>query len=96
MPEIQTPPFFWIEDHQRAWRLIAASGQHDGALFDQVLTETRDAGPEAIDKLFAALARNLVVRLRMSMGADALDELIDGELRAGHEEMERTEGGDGL
>lgn len=93
MSEVHTPPFFWTEDQQRAWRLIAASWQHDGALFDRVLAETREAGPDAVDKLFASLARNFVVRLRMSMGADALDALIDAELCAGIEELERTEDG---
>ena len=92
MSEVQTPPFFWIEDHQRAWRLIAASWQHDGALFDQVVAEARDASPEAVDKLLASLARNFVVRVRMSIGADAFDELIDAELRAGHDELTRDGG----
>jgi hypothetical protein len=94
MSETQAPPFFWLEDQQRAWRLIAASWQHDGALFDRVVTEARDAGPEAVDKLLAALSRNLVVRLRISLGADGLDELIDAELRGCQAEADREAGGE--
>jgi hypothetical protein len=92
MTEIQAPPFFWTEDQQRAWRLVAASWQHDGALFDRVVTEARDAGPGAVDKLLAALSRNLVVQLRLSLGADGLDDLIDAELCGCDEERRREEG----
>ncbi|WP_370499766.1 hypothetical protein NWT09_22140 [Mycolicibacterium sp. jd] len=82
MSETHTPPFHWVEDQSRAWRLVAAIREHDGAMFDAVVDEVRAAGYPAIDKLLAALARNLVVRLRASIGMDALDELIDAELRA--------------
>jgi hypothetical protein len=88
-PDTHTPPFFWVTDQSRAWRLVAASWQHDGMLFDTIVAETRDAGPEAVDKLLAALAKNLVIRLRLMIGAEALDELIDAELRAADEETNR-------
>ena len=93
MSDTRPPVFHWIEDQARAWRLAAAIWDHDGALFDSVVAETRDAGPEAIDKLLAALARNLVVRLRMSIGADALDELIGAELSACDAEHRTRDGG---
>jgi hypothetical protein len=88
-PDTHTPPFFWLEDQTRAWRLVAASWQHDGMLFDSIVAETRDAGPEAVDKLLAALAKNLVIRLRLTLGAKGLDELIDAELRACDQETNR-------
>lgn len=87
----RTPPFHWIEDQARAWRLAAAIWDHDGAMFDAVATEARNDGPEAVDKLLAALARNLVVRLRMAIGADALNDLIDAELRGCDEERRRQD-----
>lgn len=92
MPETQAPPFFWLEDQQRAWRLIAASWQHDGALFEQIVTEAHDAGTDAVDKLLAALARNLVIRLRLSLGTEGLDELIDAELRGCDQEQRHQDG----
>lgn len=92
MSETQPPPFFWVQDQARAWRLIAASRDHDGMLFDSVVAEARADGDEAVDKLLAALARNLLVRLRMSIGADALDELIGDELRACDTESTQNSG----
>ncbi|ABM12285.1 hypothetical protein [Mycolicibacterium vanbaalenii] len=94
MSETHTPPFHWIEDQARAWRLVAAIREHDGVMFDAVVDEARAAGYPAMDKLLAALARNLVVRLRMSIGMDALDELIDAELRACDTETRRQGDGD--
>jgi hypothetical protein len=76
------PPFHWVTDQARAWRLVAAVWDHDGDLFDTVVTETMSDGLEAVEKLLAALSRNLVVRLRMTIGAEALDELIGAELQA--------------
>jgi hypothetical protein len=76
------PPFHWVKDQARAWRLVAAICDHDGSLFDITVAEARDDGPEDVDKLLAALARNLVVRLRMAIGMTALDELITAELSA--------------
>lgn len=90
MSETHTPPFHWIEDQARAWRLVAAIREHDGAMFDAVVDEARDAGYPATEKLLAALARNLVVRLSMSIGMDALDELIDAELKACDTETRRA------
>ncbi|CAN5150330.1 hypothetical protein BH09ACT8_BH09ACT8_59130 [soil metagenome] len=82
MTDTQAPPFHWINDQARAWRVVAAIREHDGLMFETVVAEARNAGPEAVDKLLAALARNLVVRLRLTIGMDELDELIDAELRA--------------
>ncbi|QRZ04513.1 hypothetical protein [Mycolicibacterium austroafricanum] len=94
MSETHTPPFHWVDDQARAWRLVAAICEHDGAMFDAVVDEARAAGYPATDKLLAALARNLVVRLRMSIGTEALDELIEAELRACDTESRRQGGGD--
>ncbi|MDN4520321.1 hypothetical protein JN086_14180 [Mycolicibacterium austroafricanum] len=82
MSDTRTPPVHWVDDQARAWRLVAAIREHDGSLFDAVSEETRSAGYEAVDRLFAALARNLFVRVRMEIGLEALDELIEAELRA--------------
>lgn len=87
-PDTHTPPFHWIEDQARAWRLAAAIWEHDGTMFDRVVAEARQDGPESVDKLMAALARNLVVRLRMTIGAAALDELVAAELLACDTEQE--------
>lgn len=80
-------PFHWIADQARAWRLVAAIIEHDGALFESVVTEARNDGPDAIDKLIAALARNLVLRVSMSIGMDALDELVTAELAAAYSDI---------
>lgn len=93
MPDTQPPVFHWVQDQARAWRLVAAIREHDGMLFDSIVAETRTDGEGAVDKLLAALARNLLLRTRMSIGMDALDELIDAELRACDDEAARN-GGD--
>jgi hypothetical protein len=80
--ETTPPPIHWVDDQARAWRLVASILEHDGVLFDSVVAEARDDGPEAIDKLLAALARNLVLRLRMAIGLDTLNELVTAELLA--------------
>lgn len=90
----RTPPFHWIQDQARAWRLAASIWDNDGDLFDAVVAEARADGPEAVDKLIAALGRNLVVRLRMSIGTGALDELIGAELQACATEGHNTPSGD--
>ena len=76
------PPFHWVDDQSRAWRLVAAIMQHDGDLFEVVADEARADGYQAVDRLLAALARNLVVRLRMEIGWDALDAMVGAELLA--------------
>jgi hypothetical protein len=87
--EHQLPPFHWVDDQARAWRLVAAILDDDGALFTSVVEEARADSSEAVDKLLAAITRNLVVRLRMSIGIDALDELVTAELQACLDEQER-------
>ena len=82
MTETRTPPFHWTQDQARAWRVAAAIWDHDGDLFGEVVGETVSDGLEAVNRLIAALGRNLVIRQRMSIGADALDELIAAELQA--------------
>lgn len=82
MPDTPTLPLHWVDDQARAWRLAAAIWDHDANLFTRVVGETRTAGDGAVDGLLAALARNLVIRLRMAIGPDALDELIVAELEA--------------
>jgi hypothetical protein len=91
-PELTAPPFIWVTDQSRAWRLAASIWDNDGVMFDAVVSEARADGSEAVDKLIAALGRNLVVRLRMSIGADALDELIGAELGACDAEVESPDG----
>jgi hypothetical protein len=90
--DTHTPPIHWVKDQARAWRLAAAIWEHDGELFDRVATETMGDGLEAVDRLLAALARNLVVRLRIEIGDTALDELIVAELSACATESERFKG----
>ncbi|WP_286211755.1 hypothetical protein [Mycolicibacterium mageritense] len=75
-------PPTWVVDQARAWRISAAIWDHDGNLFDMVIRETRGSGDDGTERLIAALARNLVVRLRMSIGEEALDALIPAELEA--------------
>lgn len=75
------PPFHWVDDQARAWRLAAAIREDDGALFDAIVEEARTEGPQAVDRVLAALSRNLVVRLGMSLGMDGLDDLIEAELK---------------
>lgn len=91
MSETRPPVFHWVEDQSRAWRLVAAIREHDGVLFDAIVAEAREAGDDAVDKLLAVLSRNLLARLRMSIGMDALDELIGTELRACDIETRRGE-----
>jgi hypothetical protein len=91
--ESSAPPFHWVTDQARAWRLVASILEHDGALFESVVSQTRAEGSEAIDKLLAALARSLVVRLTMSIGMDALDQLVTAELVAALQETEAPGGG---
>ncbi|OBG96895.1 hypothetical protein A5697_20265 [Mycobacterium sp. E3251] len=67
-PEPIELPFHWVIDQSRAWRLVASILEHDGALFASVVAEARNDGPEAVNKLRAALARNLVLRVRMAVG----------------------------
>lgn len=90
-PESIELPFHWVVDQARAWRLVASILEHDGALFESVVAETRNDGPEAVDKLLVALARNLVLRVRMAIGLDALDELVTAELTVAlkHSELEQ-------
>jgi hypothetical protein len=85
------PPIHWVTDQARAWRAVAAILEHDGALFQTVVTEAREDGPDAVDKLIAALARNLVLQVRMSIGMDALDELVTAELTAAAEYQDPAE-----
>lgn len=87
LPEL---PFHWIADQGRAWRLVAAILEHDGAIFESVVTEARNDGPEAIDKLLAALARNLVFRVRQEIGMDALEELVTAELAAAYSDIQHV------
>lgn len=82
MSDAQEPPIHWLNDQFRAWRLVAAIREHDGALFASITDEARAAGSETVDKLLAALARNLFIRLRIEIGSEAIDELIEAELRA--------------
>jgi len=86
----RTPPFHWTEDQARAWRLVAAIREHDGDMFDAVVDETRAEGIEAVEKLLAALARNLLMRLRFEIGMQGIDDLIDAELR-GCDELRRQQ-----
>lgn len=76
------PPLHWVRDQARAWRAVAAICDHDGVLLDTVVQEA--AGDARIDELVAALARNLVARLRIEAGMSLGDvlELAHAELAA--------------
>lgn len=87
-PEPIELPFHWVIDQARAWRLVASILEHDGALFSAVVAEARHDGTESVDKLLAALARNLVLRVRMVIGMGALDELVTAELTAALKQQE--------
>ena len=82
MTDTQPPPFHRVDDQARAWRAIAAICDHDGAMFEALMDETRSDGYQAIDRLVAALARNFVLRVRQSIGIDGIHELITTELTA--------------
>jgi hypothetical protein len=89
-PPCHTPPSHWATDQARAWRLVAAIMQHDGALFDVVADEVRADGYQAVDRLLAALARNLLLRVRLAIGWDELDEIVAAELIASAEDAEHA------
>ncbi|BBU23281.1 hypothetical protein [Mycobacterium xenopi] len=90
MTPTHAPPSFWLDDQFRAWRLVAASGDHDGILFDSIVAEAVAAG--RVEELLAALARNMFIRLRLEIGAENLDALIAAELAAVATERERDAG----
>lgn len=76
------PPLHWVRDQARAWRAVAAVCHHDGVLLNAVVQEA--AADARIEELVAALARNLLARLRTEAGMSLVDvlELAHAELSA--------------